>query len=304
MKTTILLCCICIPLLLLSCNNVQSKTTCNSEDEIHPDYTENLKENVEAIYSHNYNTIQRGNYITKSTSKEYTQSTTNIIDGHLLNDTSFLNSYRCMYLANEEPIVLFKNMKPKSKEDVAGIFNGGSLIEVDTIFYNTVYIDSDKAPMTFEEWYSYTDNGTLEFGTFSMTFDIWYALKINGKEYYTDYKVHNYIEYKEYLKQKDQILLICSQGTGYDGNYDLGYPDFYEIIVLGRKDNRWTPIYRSSKLDLNDRGAEEFGIGEYFFSHTPYTDSKGNFIIVLEELCKLTWSGTNLSVDWYNKENQ
>lgn len=306
MKMIVLLCCICISLLLPTCNNAQSKTVNEDGNQslYTKDYSEDLKETIEAIFSSSYQTIKKGEYTTKSTSKEYSQSTVNIIEGHLLNDTSFLSTYRCMYLANEEPIALFKNMHPDSKEDVAGIFGGGSLVEADTIFYNAIYINSDKAPMTLEEWYSYLDNGTLEFGQPPLTYDVWYALKINGERYYTDYKVHNYIEYKQYLKAKDQILLICSQGTGYDGGYANGYPDLYEVVVLGRKDNRWSPIYRSPKLDLNNGGSDEFGIYEYFFPHAPYTDDNNNFIMDFEDLCKLTWNGSDLSVDWHNKRNQ
>lgn len=252
-----------------------------------------------------YRTIQRGKYQPKSIDKKYVSSQYNIIEPFRLKDISFIESTKCMYLANDEPVALFKNRNPKKQSDVAGILQSSTLVDVDTVFYNAVYIDSDKAPMSFEEWYSHIEEDSSVFLKKPLTYDVWYAVNINGKKYYTDYKLHNYIEYKDHIAQKEQVLLICSQGTGYDGGYDRGYPDFYEVVVLGKSDkaNGWKHTYRSQRLDLNNGGADEYGLNDYFMENKPSLDSDGNYVINLGELCKLIWTGERLIVQQQSDEN-
>jgi hypothetical protein len=306
-------------MLLFSCNK---RVQADMHREQVPDYQEvkadslliedydNIQKYSPAfIYSENYTTIQRGTYMPKSISKQFVESAQNIIDGYRLKDTTLVKNFDgcCMYLANDKPIALFSNRNPKSKEDVAGIFKGGSLVMVDTVFYNSVYLDSDKAPMSFEKWYSLLDSDSIQFDDPPLTYDAWYAIRINGKKYYTDYKLHNYIEYSTYIPEKKQMLLICSQGTGYDTVYDSGYPDFYEIAVLEKSstDNAWVQVYRSLKLDLNNGGAEEYGISGFFISDESWTglDSQGNFVIKLGNLCEMIWTGKELSVNWYKNDD-
>jgi len=290
----------------ISCNSKEKQTSVPSEaitiTEASEQQTDTPDEYPFTYYSDNYSMIQRGIYKPKSTDKEYIRAPDNIINSYLVPDTAFIKGKRCMYIANDEPIALFDKKNPQSKEDVAGIFNGGSLVLVDTVFYNAVYINSDKAPMTFNEWYSFMDNKSLEFDNPPLTYDVWYAIRINGKKYYTDYKLHNYIEFHSYIPSMNQILLICSQATGYDGGYDIGYPDFYEVAVLGKSGHGWKQFYRSQKLDLNNGGVDEYGIGEYFVSDESWTglDKQGNFVIKLDNLCKMIWDGKKLSVNWYN----
>ena len=295
-------CCICI--FLLSCNNkgAQANTSTkiiNNQETIADDTTgEDIPDKYPVVLeSDTYSaTIQKGVYTAKSIDEQYIRASNNIIAGNRFADTTFISNRRLMYLANEEPIALFNNRYPTTKRDVAGIFEGGSLVEVDTVFYNTVYADSDETPMSFNKWYSL--NGV------SLTYDVWYAIKINGKKYYTDYKLHDNIEYSRYLLAKEQILLIYAQDTGYDGLYDRGYPDFYEVIVLGKSSapEVWEQIYRSPKLDLNDSGMDEYGISEYLIDNDPEQDSQGNFLIELPDLCKLTWTGENLIINMNKNE--
>lgn len=306
--------CLSFCTLLFSCNkSAHAGTPQQTEDKpeinTHTATVENDRLNGSPvfIYSENYHTIQKGTYIPKSIGKQYTESTQNVIEGYRLKDTTLIKKDCCMYLANDEPIALFSNKSPKSKDDVAGIFKGGSLVIVDTVYYNTVYINSDKAPMSFEKWYSLMDDKTLQFDNPALTYDVWHAIRINGKKYYTDYKIHNYIEYSTYISTKNQILLIASQATGYDGGYDVGYPDFYEIAVLEKssEDNTWIQVFRSPKLDLNNGGIDEYGIGEYFVSDESWTktDSQGNFVIKLDNLCEMIWNGKELSINWDKKNN-
>lgn len=260
------------------------------------------------IRSQSYNTIRKGVYESKSTDQQFTDTRTNLIDTYQLRDTMLLYDGHCMYIANEKPIALFKTRFPKNKEDVAGILNGGSLVYVDSIFYNSIYCNSDKAPMSMETWYKVVENES--FDKYPLTYDVWYAITINGKIYYTDYKLHNYIEASIYIPAKGQMVLFCSQGTGYDGDYDRGYPDLYEIVVFQKPENTgdiWKQIYRSQKLDLNDGGSDEYGLGESLMDKNSLIDSNNNLVLKVEDSYQLKWDGKSLSVQWdknyHNKDN-
>lgn len=252
-----------------------------------------------------YDNIRKGEYHPYSLNKQFVNLADKKIDMQVLEDTVSLNDTHCMYLASDEPIVLFNKMYPKDKEDVAGILTENSLIYVDTVFYNAVYINSDKAPMSMQRWYELLDNGELGTNPPSLTYDVWYSIRIAGKRYYTDHKVHNYIEYEKYIPSKKQLLIICSQGTGYDGGYDNGYPDFYRIVVLQepqKEGEGWTQIYCSATLDLNGGGSEEFGLADHFFINEDNKavsfDANGNLVLELENCWRLSWNGKDLSVDW------
>lgn len=252
-----------------------------------------------------YYNIQKGEYHPYSLNKEFINFADKKIDIQVLEDTAWLNNSYYMYLACNEPIALFNKMYPKDKQDVEGILTESSLIYVDTVFYNNIYINSDKAPMSIQQWYKLLENGELGTPPLSLTYDVWYAIKIDGERYYTDYKVHNYIEYVKYIPSRKQILMFCSQGTGYDEGYDNGYPDFYRIVVFQEsqtEDAGWKQIYCSPSLDLNSGSLEEFGLADHFLindnNKAVFVGTNGDLVFELENYWRLAWNGKDLSVDW------
>lgn len=252
------------------------------------------------IESEKYRIIQKGKYQPKSTDTKFIEGQNKEIETFLVTSRSFVESPACMYLANDAPIALFRNMNPKTTEDVAGILKNSTLVEVDSVFYNAVFIDSEEAPMSFEKWYELLDKDSTFFESKPLTYDVWYAIKINGKKYYTDYKLHNYIEYRAYIPFREQIFLICSQGTGYDGGYDRGYPDFYEVVVLEKpelQENKWKQIYRSPKLDMNNEGIDEYGISDYLTSEPIVMGPGDDLVINFGNFGKLIWNGKKLQLD-------
>lgn len=252
-----------------------------------------------------YDNIQKGEYHPYSLNQQFVKLTDKKVDIQVLEDTALLNDSHYMHLIYNEPIALFDKMYPKDKQDVAGVLTESSLIYVDTVFYNNIYINSDKAPMSMQRWYELLENGELGTKPPLLTYDVWYAIRINGKRYYTDSKVHNYIEYVKYIPSKEQMLVICSQGTGYDGGYDNGYPDFYRIVVFQEPQSKgegWKQIYCSPNLDLNGGGSEEFGIADHLLinddNKAVFFDTNKSLVLELENCWRLIWNGKDLSVDW------
>lgn len=302
-------------MILISCNNV------TSQKRAYADLVASDSELVQEDSSDSkgfYNIIKRGEYHSRSLDEKFLELSENKIGIESVKDTALLNDNHYMYLANDRPIVLFSVMYPKGKQDIAGVLEQGSFVSVDTVFYNNIYINSDKAPMSFGKWYSLLSDESLEFDKPPLTYDVWYIIGINGERYYTDCKLHNYIEYKKYLPTKKQLLLICSQGTGYDGGYDNGYPESYRVVVLQEPqlaDEAWKQIYCSPDLDLNNGGVDEYGLSELFIEYLTeedyvspvLIDANGNLVITYENCWELTWNGTDLSIDWddnyLNREN-
>lgn len=259
---------------------------------------------TEYEYSNTYQTIKKGEYHIKSSDPKFLEFAVNEISSQVISDTMLFKSNKCQYLANDKPIVLFNNVNPKSKADVAGLLKNSSFLIVDSVYYQNIYINSDKAPMSLEKWYALLENETLKYDTPPLTYEVWSVVYINGKRYYTDYKLHNYIEYSVYLPQKKQMLLILSQGTGYDGGYNNGYPDLYEVIVFQKLSNTqdWVQIYRSSKLDLNNGGEDEYGISDCFIAE-PIDVNKRLFTLNCS-YWSLTWNGKDLNINWNKKAEE
>lgn len=135
------------------------------------------------IYSDTYHSLKNGVYDSKSQDKRYISSTTNQIDPFILSDTSMLANPKLMYLAIDDSIVLFNNMNPMTMGDVAGTLKKSTLVEVDTIFYNNIYINSPDAPMSWDEFSELINNDSTYY-KYKPTYDVWYAIKINGKKLY------------------------------------------------------------------------------------------------------------------------
>lgn len=260
-------------------------------------YSFDIQEEKPLEYSHSdhWMIVEKGTYHPKSSDSTFIASTGTLIEGNVLGDTSFLNYDNIRYLANEQPIALFTKMDNVSATDVAGVLKESSLVTVDTIYYNRRYIDSEDAPMTLQHWSDLTGTDDNYFFKYPMTFNVWYAININGKKFYTDYKLHDLIEYKLYMPTKKQMLLLCSQSTGYDGGYDLGYPDYYVIVVLEEGKDGWKQVYRSQRLDLNNSGENEYGISD--IGSIDVVNKDKNVVINFSDFFQITWTGKSAIVD-------
>ena len=167
-----------------------------------------------------------------------------------------------------QSIALFDQIDDLGTHKPIGLLQKTSIIQVDTIFYREIYRDTTKS------WF--------------LTFNVWYAITINGKEYYTDYKIHDFIGFKNVLDKYNQELLIVSQSTGYDDYYDMGYPNYFFVAVIN-SDKKL--IYESKILDF-DYG-EEFWEPE--FVDTRYIEEGFEFTINgFESEYKAVWTGTKL----------
>lgn len=125
----------------------------------------------------------------------------------------------------DSPILLFKNSNPKANNDVAGKLWKSSFVELISIEYRKRYKSKTK-------------NGAI-------SHEVWKKVKINGEVFYTDYKLHDRIIARGDFGSKNQILLLIAQNDGYDGAYDLGYPEYFHFIAV---DNTKGIIYDSGTI--------------------------------------------------------
>ena len=135
-----------------------------------------------------------------------------------------------------ETIALFDRINDKGIAQPVGVLSTVSFIQVDTIFYREIF----KRPT--KEW--------------SLTFNVWYAITLNGQQYYTDYKIHDRLSFKKELDEHQQTFLLISQSTGYDEYYDIGYPNYFFVIVLNENDEM---VYKSEILDFDYGKWRAFG---------------------------------------------
>ena len=146
-----------------------------------------------------------------------------------------------------------------------------SVSKIDTSFYNEIYKDNNH------DW--------------RLTFNVWYAVEINGRIFYTDYKVHNNIAHQEDLPLFSQNFLLVAQSTGYDEFYDNGYPEHFFVVVL---DEGNQIIFESSILEFSY--GDEFWDVEFMNSvETENTNEGFQFTIHgIEEDFSATWTGEKL----------
>lgn len=242
-----------------------------------------------------YENLKKGKYQVKSEDPTFIISSSTKIDGMILRDTALLNSSSLMYLATDKPIALFTKTGNVTTSDIAGVLTTSTLVDVDTIFYNAIYIDAKEAPMSMQQWSDLVSNDGDYYTKYPLTYNVWYAININNKKYYTDHKLHDFIEFSTYIPSKNQILLVCSQSTGYDGVYDLGYPDFYYVLILQKDKDGWKQLYRSEQLDLNDGGSGEYGLSELYPREV--TKKGGNIEINFADFFTVIWTGKTVKVE-------
>ncbi|KYG82311.1 hypothetical protein [Roseivirga echinicomitans] len=188
---------------------------------------------TERVYDEEYGEFISGVYTLKSTDSSYFSTDLKVIEPEItLNQTD-----RTEYLVvGEQPIVLFKNSSPQGKEDIAGVLMKSSFIETITSHRKRVLRDFTK------KW--------------SITHEVWSEVVINGQTYYTDIKLHDFLGYNFSFSAQKQTLTFVAKRSGYDGNYDTGYPENWHFIVL---DEKKEIIFDSGEL-LDFRCNCEFGI--------------------------------------------
>jgi hypothetical protein len=223
----------------------------------------------ETVLQENYYNIVIGNYETKSSIEEFIFASYPIIKPQIkfYPNTSFLK-------IEQKGIALFNSINDLAKIKPIGILQESSVIQIDTIFYKEIYKDTTK------EW--------------SLSFNVWYAITINGKQYYTDHKIHDFVAFKMNLDKFNQEFLVVSQSTGYDEYYDKGYPNQFFIAILN--DNK-EMIYDSEILNF-DYG-EEFWDNERMSSlETEFTENGLEFTLIgVDSIYKGIWSGKELRLN-------
>ncbi|MEQ9303667.1 MAG: hypothetical protein RJQ14_07080, partial [Marinoscillum sp.] len=173
----------------------------------------------------------------------------------------------------EDGLTLFKSSNPTSTTDVAGQLISNSLIELLEIDYRKAFQNPDT--------------------TWKFTHEVWYKFRINDNILYTDFKIHN-LTVNRPLTKLDQVVAVASQDTGYDNYYDVGYPEYFHILVFNTNTDGLTLIYDSQELDLECNC--EFWEPE---SETYYWKELENGSIYikltgLEDAYEATWNGKAL----------
>ena len=152
----------------------------------------------EIVQHDGYYDLKFGIYETKSVDKELIGFKPRVIEPQ----TEFKNEDNSAFLkVKGKVIALFDRVNDKGTAKPVGVLTKTSFIQVDTIFYKEIFKDTTK------EW--------------SLTFNVWYAITINGKQYYTDYKIHDFIALQKKMPKYNQEFILVSQSTGYDEYYDL-----------------------------------------------------------------------------------
>ena len=222
----------------------------------------------EIVHEDGYYDLKIGVYQTKSLNSELIRIKPRVIEPETIfsdqNNSAFLR-------VQDKAVALFDRVNDKGISKAVGVLAKTSVIHVDTIFYQEIFKD------TSTEW--------------NLTFNVWYAITINGKQYYTDYKIHDFIALRKELTTYNQELLLVSQSTGYDEYFDNGYPDYFFVVILNDK-NEIT--YNSETLDF-DYG-DEFWDAELMGSvSTKMTEIGFEFeLFGIEDSFKGVWTGKEL----------
>lgn len=219
-----------------------------------------------------YYDVKFGTYETKSVDIKLTSLR---INASIKPQTIVKNAENTAFLYVDKAIVLFNTMNEKGLFGTVGLLRETSAIQLDTIFYNEIFKDTTKNS--------------------SLTFNVWYAITINGKQYYTDYKIHDFVALRKKMDKYDQELLLIAQNTGYDIYYDKGYPNQFFAITLN-SDNEI--IYKSDILKFNY--GDEFWDHELMNHVSGYMTKKGFELTLFGiEDYKGIWTGEEL-IDWGN----
>ncbi|MGN7884930.1 hypothetical protein [Dyadobacter sp. 22481] len=172
-------------------------------------------------------------------------------------------------------ILLFKSKHLKDPANVAVKLVAPSLVIVDTIFHNQVYIQK----VSGNEKYS---------------FDMCYSLRIDGQRYYTDFRPHT-IDYRYPLIYHKQLFIIASQEMGYEMYADKGYPEHFRIAVFNMQNGGIQMHFTSGELPFH-YGLEFLDESDDAI-HSEYSAKDQTFRIEikgLNETYKGIWNGKEL----------
>ena len=177
------------------------------------------------VMTDTYYNVKNGVYKTKSLDKKLIGRNLSVIKPQ----TTIKNIKNPAFIkVKNKAIALFDRINDLGTTKPLGVLTKTSVVQVDTIFYKEIYKDAT------------TKN--------NLTFNVWYAISINGKHYYTDYKIHDCIAYRQKIDNLNQEFLLISQSTGYDEYYDNGYQNYFFVAILN--DNQEL-IYTSDFLDFD-----------------------------------------------------
>jgi hypothetical protein len=222
----------------------------------------------ETVQQDGYYDLKIGIYQTKSLDKELIGSNPTVIEPQ----TKFQSKANSAFLkVQDNAIALFDRINDKGTVKAIGVLTQTSVIQVDTVFYREIYRDTSK------EW--------------MLTFNVWYAITLNGEQYYTDYKIHDFIGLQEELAKYNQQFLLVAQSTGYDDYYDRGYPNHFFAVILN---DNFDMSYNSEIFNF-DYG-EEFWDAELMRSvETEMTEKGFEFKLYgIEDNFEGIWTGSEL----------
>jgi|GEM_PF-140378 len=259
-----------ITLFLVCCKQNQDTTITETEpalveNNVYHSYKD--ESGIIKVYMQYYNFRNTGFYETQSVKQ--VKNTLPVISSQ----TNYVNSGKTRLIhIDKNPIALFE--APNNDEAPVGILTKTSFVETDTIFYNEILQNAADESL--------------------LTFNVWYAIKINGKRYYTDYQLHDYIPYKKKLTAFNQTFLLIAKSTGKDEIYDVDYPDDFFAIFLDKNEKIF---YVSDILDF------EFE-NEYFdaksFASMATTSEDGAFEFVVADFAG-SWDGKKFKSRKINK---
>ncbi|WP_353719356.1 hypothetical protein [Dyadobacter sp. 676] len=217
----------------------------------------------------NFN-IQRGSYMPASTNAQALARTKREITPQIFAQKP--DASLSLLFPGAGGILLFNSKNVKDLTNVAGKLTSPSLVVVDTIYHNQVYRQKAGAADKY-------------------TFDMCYALRIDGKRYYTDFRPHSFISFRQSLAHHRQLFMVIAQMTGHDMYADKGYPGHFRIAVFDMQNDGIKLHFASEELP--------FHYGREFFDDngaikTAYNTQEQSFGIEikgLNETYKGVWDG-------------
>lgn len=153
---------------------------------------------VSIVSKHNFN-FAKGTYVKKSLDLQGLQDAKEVISPQLEMRPD-QGAFAFMF-PPETGTLLFKSKNLSDPSNIAGKLSAATVVRIDTVFYNQAYMNPKDSLFSF---------------------DICYALNINGKQYYTDFRPHDFVPFKRPLLDHGQLLCLATQSTGYDMYADNG----------------------------------------------------------------------------------
>lgn len=166
---------------------------------------------------------------------------------------------------------LFNSSYPEGKKDVAGLLRESSMFTILEIEYRQIYNDTRlKKPISFE---------------------VWYKILLNGRIYYIDTKPSRLAFQQDYIA-KGQIFTFFNLVSGYDYQYDGGYPTGFKVLVFDKVVNGL--LLRYNKFIYDFRNWDEFWAPEHGLK-TSITGKGLEFELITDpDIYKATWNGEEL----------